>query len=293
VTDPKLAFTNTFKDVVAGGDPAALDRIMKNRRSMLDHVESELGRVRCALGLEERYKFDAHLAGVRDLESRLSVPVTPGQTCQAPTVNLANPGLRYGGVDYVDPEFPAKVRAQLDIAAAALACDLTRVIVLGWFAGGLKWDFDGISAPSNHHELSHGAKIAYTIPQDQWFAARYAYLLDQLNRKIDPVNGKPILDSSAVVWTREQADARWHSRNDMLWVIAGGAGGALRTGYARDYWTGQMGPTGGNDTQPGRRGVPHNRLLVTLANAMDVPITSFGLPEFAGPALSELRASSA
>ena len=48
-------------------------------------------------------------------------------------------------------------------------------------------------------------------------------------------------------------------------MLAGSAGGALRTGRFLSY--------------EGRE-LPHNNLLVSLLNAMDVPDTTFGKPEW-------------
>lgn len=48
----------------------------------------------------------------------------------------------------------------------------------------------------------------------------------------------------------------------MKFVVAGNAGGALRTGRFVCY-----------------AAVPHNNLLLTFANVMGVPATTFGAPE--------------
>ena len=69
-------------------------------------------------------------------------------------------------------------------------------------------------------------------------------------------------------------------------VVIGSAGGALRAGRAvrLGSWAGKTGAYWRADA-----GVPHNRLLATLANAMDVPMEGFGSSKYAG-VLPELRA---
>ena len=68
-----------------------------------------------------------------------------------------------------------------------------------------------------------------------------------------------MLDNSVVLLCSEISDGNSHSHDDMPFVLAGGAGGALRTG--RLYNT------------SGRR---HSDLLLTIARAMGDGAASFG-----------------
>jgi len=63
-----------------------------------------------------------------------------------------------------------------------------------------------------------------------------------------------------VLWCNELAKGNVHSRQDAPYVLAGGAGGGLRTGRFLRY----------------DGDVAHNDLLLALINAMGIPDTSFG-----------------
>jgi hypothetical protein len=55
-----------------------------------------------------------------------------------------------------------------------------------------------------------------------------------------------------------------HSRDDAPYVLAGSAGGALRTGRFLSY----------------AGDVPHNNLLVSILNTLGIPDTTFGRSEW-------------
>jgi hypothetical protein len=167
----------------------------------------------------------------------------------------------------------------MDVVTAALACDLTRVVVLQWSGGGSNTVHSWAGVGSGHHDIAHNVggvnadeatRRGWLIKIEHWFAQQYAYLLGKL--AAIPDGGGSLLDASAVLWFHEQSHGGRHDRKDMPYVLAGSCGGFFRTGrFVR--WN----------------GAHHNNLLVSLANAMDVPITTFGDPEFCTGALPELR----
>ena len=64
-----------------------------------------------------------------------------------------------------------------------------------------------------------------------------------------------------------------HNHDDTPFLLVGGGGGALATGQLVQFPL-NLANGGGNTSPVGNRF--HNDLLVTLANAMGVPMTSFG-----------------
>ncbi len=67
----------------------------------------------------------------------------------------------------------------------------------------------------------------------------------------------------------------------MPWVLAGGCGGALKTGHYLRY-----GDWGATNPCKGSKYLPHNGMLVTLADATGVPTQKFG--RYAGGDLAGL-----
>jgi hypothetical protein len=264
-TSPQKVFDRLFSSVAgAGGDGAALERLRADRQSLLDYVKDDVGDLRCQLGAPERQRMDAHLQSIREVERSLSFG--PKVTCAAPKVPA-------------EPlDFPAQGKLQMDILASALACDLTRVVVLMWSGGGSDTVHTWAGVPSGgHHAIAHGlVKItadqqkSYQIKIDNWYAQQFAHLCGRLGAIAE--EGSNVLDSSALLWMHEQSNGGLHTRKDMPYVLAGSCGGYFKVGRCLQV-----------------NGTSHNNLLVSLANAMDVPITTFGDPQFSTGPMAELR----
>lgn len=84
-------------------------------------------------------------------------------------------------------------------------------------------------------------------------------------------DGSSLLDNTLVLWCNELSRGAAHSTVDLPYVLAGRAGGTLDTGRFLRFGA-----------------VPHNNLLVSACNAMDVPLTTFGRKEWCTGALKGL-----
>jgi hypothetical protein len=126
------------------------------------------------------------------------------------------------------------------------------------------YPFAGVN--EEHHELSHAGdadpeSIEKLVKINVWHAQEVAYLLDRLEAAKE-VDGTSLLDNSLVLWGNELGAGNSHSYRDIPWLLAGGAGGALRTGRFIRY-----------------ADEPHNNLLVSVCNAMGFDdVQSFGIP---------------
>lgn len=265
LSNPWEVFDLVFGDFVA--DPAELVELRARRASTLDHVQDELLRLQMELGAEERLQLESHLTALREFERGL---IDTGPSCVVPEMPpRIHPALM--------ANFPTIMRLQTDLLVLALRCDRTRIATFQWGSqvsvGELPWL--GISRP--HHPITHdaaagaGGTISELARQsralvtviDTWFATQFAYLLDQL--RAIPEDGGTMLDHTLVLWANEMSNGWEHSPNDLKWIVAGNLGGSVRSGrYLR--------------LDPAARR-PHNDLLVTLANLMDVPTDEFGVPE--------------
>jgi hypothetical protein len=255
----------------APGQPVATDpraeRLRAQRRSVLDFLGQELGAVRAWVGADDRARLDAHLESVRDIERRLAptgsgpAPM-PAAGCQVPMA-----GARMDVAAAAN--MPAVGKLQMDLAAAALACDLTRVITLQWTHAESNQSFPFIGVPGQHHAMSHAGDTDAAAQENLtkinvWYAEQLKYLLDRLASYRE--GDATLLDNSVVLWVNEVGKGNNHAHRDLPFLLAGGAGGRLRTGRFLDFMAG------------GGRGQPHNNLLVSLANLMGLPDTRFGDP---------------
>ncbi len=130
---PADVFKALFANAVTGSDPAeadpALEQLRAERRSVFDLSLREIDRLKLRLGADDNAKLDAHMTAIRDIEERLS-GLTPGGAVEG-----GNCAVPEGNWDVdVDKDETLELTGQLmmDLAAAALACDQTRIITLQW-----------------------------------------------------------------------------------------------------------------------------------------------------------------
>ncbi|HEY4187061.1 MAG TPA: DUF1552 domain-containing protein [Polyangia bacterium] len=233
--DPKAAFDRIFAGVTPGGatmtpteDPA-VTRNRAEQQALVDILKGDLGNIRNRVGKADYQKIDAHLEGVLAMERRLAPPsggTGPGAGCTVPgapsklSANNAN--------------FPAQVTQMMDIAAHALACDVTRVLTLQMSYGFSNVVHTWLGHTSAHHTMSHDGTDRRTELQaiDNWYAQQIAYLVGQLDA-VNEGNGT-LLDNTLIVMGRELGSTSHRMDRSPLLMI-GKAGGALQTGRFLNY----------------------------------------------------------
>ena len=272
--DPRRAFERVFGAGLPTGMPPTMAGPSADR-SILDGTLAEVQALRDRLGAAERAKLELHLEALRDLERRVATtlppPVTPPPaSCGTPPASLSSASLP----SLYDPSlFPTVLRLQLDVMVQAMACGLTRVgtvqcshhtseLIMSRFPGTSFSDpgFDMRSHQASHYGPRHDAgrrEYRDYLAQRRWFVEQFAYLVDQLAAR--PEDSGTMLDHSLLWLCTEVCDGNIHSHDDMPFVLAGGAGGRLRTGRKLDFG-----------------GAPHGNLLVTLARAMGDGASRFG-----------------
>ncbi|MGA9520530.1 MAG: DUF1552 domain-containing protein [Myxococcaceae bacterium] len=286
--NPYNAFSQMFANVVTGTNPPpsgpdpALVALHARRKSIFDAVRGELSDLRCRLGSEDRIAFEAHLESIRELERELTFD--PDMQPDPGPVNSCTKPAMGASVDVrTEANYPKLTQLMMDITAAAFACDVTRVITLQFHHGasGVRhsWASSEVGGKS-HHGIGHNSegvsasgadRTRWLVSIETWFATQFAYLAKKLDA-IPDGPGKTLLDNSALVWAHEQTDGGSHQRTDMPFVIAGSCGGAFRTGVNVNF-----------------NGRATNDLLVTLAQAMDVPTTTFGTAEWVQGPLTAIK----
>jgi hypothetical protein len=259
----------------SGAGGKGLDQLRAERKSAIDVLRAELDALKAKAAMEDRAKLDSHLTSLRGIETRLAA--APSQ-CPAPTVG-ANRVMDVNAA----ANMPIVWDLQMDIVAAALACDLTRIASLQFRVGendNDRYSWLGIDH-EGHHLLTHSGDTNAVEKENlskiyTWYTERFAYLLDKLDA-VKEGNGT-MLDNTLVVWGSELGKGNSHAFKRTPFVVAGSGGGVLRTGRFLDY-------------EAGGANAAHNRLLVSLFHAMGLPdVTTFGntdtgtgpLPRFLG-----------
>ena len=257
--DPNGMFRRLF-GAMAGGQQE-LDRTLMLRKSVIDLVRDETRALKGRLGMREQVKLDQHLDALRSVESALTAAANaPTGACTPPMVAQIDKRSNDG--------FPAVGRAQTDLLVAALACDMTKVATLQWSHTVSPTVFSWLNISEGHHALSHigdsnPAGVARFAQTERWFAEQFAYLLDRLDALPDPAGGGSLLDTSVVLWAKEMGDPRLHNCLSVPFVIAGSGDGYFSTGRYLRY-----------------QSAPHQKLLVSLCQAMGLQNGTFGEPTF-------------
>ncbi|MEM9492754.1 MAG: DUF1552 domain-containing protein, partial [Myxococcota bacterium] len=151
----------------------------------------------------------------------------------------------------------------MDLIALSFACDLNRTATLQIGTGNdqTRYYIDG-ELQNTFHRISHridsDGDSGDPIPNadlkhhaiDRIFARMFRHLLDRLSMYTGP-SGGPLLDDCLSLWTNDLSNGPPHSYRNIPQIIAGSAGGFLRTGQYVDA---------GN--------VTHNKFLNTVLSAV-------------------------
>lgn len=265
--DPREALSRIFGDI--GEDPFGIQERVAKRQTVLDAVQEDYKRLNAKLGGEDRQRLEVHLEAIREIERGLGLGADIGGACEKPTISAP-------GDVYANDNYPVVSKIQMDLLVMALACDLTRVASLQFSrsVSNVRMTWLDNPVPDGHHSLSHagdsdGVAMDKIARINVWYAEQFAYLLDRL--KAVPEGDGTMLDNTVVVWGNELGRGNSHTRNNIPFVLAGRAGGALQTGRYLKF----------DD-------VPHNNLHVSLLNMMGVDTNTFGNPAYCTGPLSGL-----
>ena len=268
VADPATAFADLTGQSSPSANPASREaRIAAMRSSVLDSVAREYELLAPRLDADGRRRLDDHRDLVRQLETTIGPTAPP--TCDA---TFSQSGT---ATDQL-----------LQLVRLGLACDLTRVAT--FIAQVPQTSEIGYPASDTVHGYAHqsieGATSCGTtysplaaqamIDVGIWYAKYFASLLASLDSVAE--GDGTLLDHTIVVWVTELGTPT-HLHHDNFTLIAGGkkvfqSGRYVR--YPRTF------------TNPipnfARVGPAHNRLHVTLLQAMGQPDTSFGMTSATG-----------
>lgn len=278
--DPRVIFDKLFGELSLSDDER--ERIRLDRRSVLDAMTAELASLERKLPTEDRLKVQQHLESIRQVETRLIGVGAPGRYC------MPHPRPEYDfwvdtawGPTWNDEEIPNMLRGQMDNIATAFACDLTRVVTLQFGEEGFGLPHWWVGVNDYRHHLSHDddsnpESVDKITRISRWYAQELGYLIDKLASI--PEDDGTVLDNTAIVWMHGITKGNSHASDNHPTLIAGGLGGALRTGrYVRF-------PT---DRDGNRHKL--NDLWVTLAQDFGVEIDRFGEDRYNLGPLTVLR----
>ncbi|MFO0625989.1 MAG: DUF1552 domain-containing protein [Polyangiales bacterium] len=226
-TNPRALFNRLFGEGFrAPGEMTMADPRLRLRRSVLDAVAGQAGRLQGRLGAADRARLEQHLDGVRTIERQL-------QRLEENPPNLAacmRPAMPMESYPPVGgrPQVHEISRVISDLTVMALACDQTRV-----FSHMYSQPVSNVLYPeatAGHHQLTHDEPGEQREVQAiiRLILGDLAYFLTAM-RNVREGDGT-LLDHSLVLCMSDCSYGRTHSLDDYPLMVAGTCNGAVRQG---------------------------------------------------------------
>ncbi|MEM9409608.1 MAG: DUF1552 domain-containing protein [Planctomycetota bacterium] len=236
-TEPQAIFDRMFRPPTGGA----------TSQSVLDCVLEQARQIRKEIGAQDQKCVDEYFESIRSLEKRIAFSNRQSNEMlsdRALTETLVRPqpGIPSNHQEYV--------RQMLDLMVLALQSDATRVITFMLDHGQSNRYFNFIpGVRGTWHALSHYRDASGNTDDDdgktrwrsaaekrsmyaeinRWHHKQLAYLLKKLKSIREP-DGRTLLDNCAIVYGSSLGDGDEHGNEDLPTLVAGRAGGSIKTG---------------------------------------------------------------
>lgn len=279
------------------------------RASLVDRVHQDYVRTTRGasgpgrrIGRDDKLRLEEYVDGVQTVSTRLRAMVSAGCTVPALTAAQRPIAQREGESDWDWSTAPAGTTARVAesrealevgnlLLVSAMQCGSTRAVVRIVSSLRDQWNptvfntasqFEGQRTDSHamcfhNHFMEDRQRL---IMQTQRFNFEYGFV--DLCRKLEAaqvVPGVSMLDRSLVYWSAESGPST-HDAKSVPAILAGGAGGFFRTGNYVDY-THQTRAIRAQYGNMWRAGVPQNRLLANILQAMGLAPADYELSDAA------------
>ncbi|MBP6821907.1 MAG: DUF1552 domain-containing protein [Acidobacteria bacterium] len=252
--------SRTFDQLV--GDPKGrqLDR------SILDAVLAEAHSIKPKVSTNDRKKLDEYLESIRDIEKRID-HAAKEERLEGWKPTLKQPNMTRPG-EQVPQNVPDHMKLMMDLIVLAFQMDKTRLATLMLNNDLSQMNFKFIEGVRGalHLDLTHNGKApeleAMYLKTNQFHVQQFTYLVERL-KAIDE-GGTSLLDNSVLMFASSLYDGNAHGADQLPIVLAGKAGGALKTGRILDYLD------KGNDNRQACS------LFLSLMDLMGVRLDRFG-----------------
>jgi hypothetical protein len=223
---PRAVFERLFGDSDDTGKAARLARIREDR-SVLDSLLSELKSLERTIGPGDRSKLDQYVAGIRDLERRI-------QKAEEQSSKELPPIQRPAGG--IPPTFAEHARIMFDLQALAFQADLTRVVSFMMSREISPRPYPEIGISDAHHALTHETKpesVEKVVKINTYHIQQLAYFFGKLQSAAD--GDGSLLDHTAIVYGSGISNGFEHTHTNLPILVAGGGAGIVRGARHRRY----------------------------------------------------------
>jgi len=231
--------------------PTGPDPELARRKRALDAVLDSAASLRARLGKADQLRLDQHLDGVHQIENQIAIlskmPTTPTTT----NAKLVDPAMAYPNMGAVGSITKLRNSAMSDLIVFALATDITRVFSFMFTCSACHGNYAdaGLDPVTFHEDYGHRKSPKGLAYATQGFATGVKYAMtnfnDTLTRMMNCSDGAGnLLDNSVVYSTSCTSESQTHSGNDYPVLVAGKAGGRLKTDQHLRMATAPPGTTG-------------------------------------------------
>jgi len=255
--NPQAVFERLFG---SGSTPEVRVARMRQNRSILDSVRTQLAGLMKDLGAGDRRTINQYTDEIREIERRIQLAANASAT--VPEIDLP-PGI---------PEsFDEHIKLHFDMVALAFRADITRVATLlgardltarsyafpknEWFPnGGVSGGFHG----GSHHQ-EDPVQIRRYADINRYHVSTMVYFAEKL-RSIADGDGT-MLDRSLIMYGTNMGNSNQHQHYDVPHILVGGANGRLKGNQCVAYE---------------RKTVTTGNLLLSIQDMFDVHLDAQG-----------------
>jgi hypothetical protein len=245
-TNPRIVFERLF-----GEGSTAEERHSQRlkRRSILDSVMQETGRVKVMLGPSDQMKLTEYLDAIRDIERRIELAEKQAEGEVVAEMPTAKPG-----------DLDGYWSVTCDLVVLAFRTDATRVASMLLARDNSSRGYPQIGIPEGGHSTSHHRRQPEMMEKRTKILEYHELMQSKFLEKLrsTPDGDGSLLDHSIIVSGQGMGDGDLHDHVNLpLWIAGKGAGtlsGNVHVAFAPEKF------------------IPESNLWLTLMDKMDVPV---------------------
>lgn len=201
------------------------------RKSVLSAVSEDRQKLMQSVGASDRQRLEEYFTSIRQIEQQLELQLQP----PAPVKAFSKPGTPSENAPGSEMRQVMQThRVMAELLAKALQCNQTKVfnVLFSDTASNLRREGE----TTTHHTLTHEEPEDKTLGYQKecsWFASNsmvaWKEFLDEISRI--PEGDGTLLDNCLILAHSDCSVAKAHAVEGIPAIVAGNAGGAVRTGY--------------------------------------------------------------
>jgi hypothetical protein len=225
-SSPREIFERLFGDADSA-DPAARLARIKQKRSLLDLLQSDVAALQRRIGTGDKSKVTEYFDAVREVERRIQQ--AEADSAEAPPTMEPPNGT--------PASFEEHAKLMFDLQLLAYQTDLTRVgtFMLGRESSNRRFPEAGVPEPwhSTTHHLDVTSRMTNVTKINTFHTAMVGYYLDRMAKT--PDGDGSLLDHSIILYGSGLSDGNLHYGSDLPLVLIGGGAGTLKGGRHLQY----------------------------------------------------------